>query len=90
MRLLKNILEVDQFLHQKFKQRSSRNFLMELDKANLLVIIISFVFGSALFVITIIAGFIMEHYLFGIVGLIISVLCILIGIIKLGKFNKRN
>jgi len=87
---LKNILEVDQFLHQKFKQRSSRNFLMELDKANLLVIIISFVFGSALFVITIIAGFIMEHYLFGIVGLIISVLCILIGIIKLGKFNKRN
>ena len=89
-RLLKNILEVDQFLHQKFKQRSSRNFLMELDKANLLVIIISFVFGSALFVITIIAGFIMEHYLFGIVGLIISVLCILIGIIKLGKFNKRN
>jgi len=87
---LKNILEVDQFLHQKFKQRSSRNFLMELDKANLLVIIISFVFGSALFVITIIAGFIMEHYLFGIVGLIISILCILIGIIKLGKFNKRN
>ena len=87
---MKNILEVDQFLHQKFKQRSSRNFLMELDKANLLVIIISFVFGSALFVITIIAGFIMEHYLFGIVGLIISVLCILIGIIKLGKFNKRN
>ncbi len=87
---MKNILEVDQFLHQKFKQRSSRNFLMELDKANLLVIIISFVFGSALFVITIIAGFIMEHYLFGIVGLIISILCILIGIIKLGKFNKRN
>ena len=87
---MKNILEVDQFLHQKFKQRSSRNFLMELDKANLLVIIISFIFGSALFVITIIAGFIMEHYLFGIVGLIISVLCILIGIIKLGKFNKRN
>ena len=87
---MKNILEVDQFLHQKFKQRSSRNFLMELDKANLLVIIISFVFGSALFVITIIAGFIMEHYLFGIVGLIISVLCILIGIIKLGKFNKRK
>ena len=31
---------------------------MELDKANLLVIIISFIFGSALFVITIIAGFI--------------------------------
>ena len=30
---------------------------MELDKANLLVIIISFIFGSALFVITIIAGF---------------------------------
>jgi len=32
---------------------------MELDKANLLVIIISFIFGSVLFVITIIAGFIM-------------------------------
>ena len=41
---------------------------MELDKANLLVIIISFIFGSALFVITIIAGFIMGHYLFGIVA----------------------
>ena len=63
---------------------------MELDKANLLVIIISFIFGSALFVITIIAGFIMEHYLFGIVGLVISILCILIGMIKLGKFKKRN
>ena len=63
---------------------------MELDKANLLVIIISFVFGSALFVITIIAGFIMEHYLFGIIGISISILCILIGIIKLGKFKKRN
>ena len=63
---------------------------MEVDKANLLVIITSFIFGSALFVITIIAGFIMEHYLFGIIGLIISILCILIGIIKLGKFNKRN
>ena len=37
-------------------------------KANLIVIIISFVFGSALFVITIIAGFIMEHYLFGVIG----------------------
>ena len=42
---------------------------MELDKANLLVIVISFIFGSALFVITIIAGFIMGHYLFGIVGM---------------------
>ena len=63
---------------------------MELDKANLLVIIISFVFGSALFVITIIAGFIMEHYLFGIVGMLISILCILIGLIKLGKFKKRK
>ena len=63
---------------------------MELDKANLLVIIISFIFGSALFVITIIAGFIMEHYLFGIVGMLISILCILIGLIKLGKFKKRN
>ena len=59
-------------------------------KADLIVVIISFVFGAALLVITIIAGFIMEHYLFGIVGLIISILCILIGIIKLGKFNKRN
>ena len=63
---------------------------MELDKANLLVIIISFIFGSALFVITIIAGFIMEHYVFGIVGMLISILCILIGLIKLGKFKKRN
>ena len=63
---------------------------MELDKANLLVIVISFIFGSALFVITIIAGFIMEHYLFGIIGMAISILCILIGLIKLGKFKKRN
>ena len=63
---------------------------MELDKANLLVIIISFIFGSALFVITIIVGFIMGHYLFGIVGMLISILCILIGMIKLGKFKKRN
>ena len=63
---------------------------MELDKVNLFVIIISFIFGSALFVITIIAGFIMEHYLFGIIGMIISILCILIGMIKLGKFKKRN
>ena len=61
---------------------------MELDKANLLVIIISFIFGSALFAITIITGFIMGHYLFGIVGMLISILCILIGLIKLGKFKK--
>jgi len=59
-------------------------------KANLIVVVISFIFGSALFVITIIAGFIMEHYLFGVVGIGISVLCILIGLIKLGKFKKRN
>ena len=63
---------------------------MELDKANLLVVIIAFIFGSALFVITIIAGFIMEHYLFGIIGMAISILCILIGLIKLGKLKKRN
>ena len=63
---------------------------MQLDKANLLVVIISFIFGSALFVITIIAGFIMEHYLFGVIGLSISILCILIGVIKLGRFRKRN
>ena len=63
---------------------------MELDKANLLVAVISFIFGVVLFVITIIAGFIMEHYLFGIIGMAISILCILIGIIKLGKFNKRR
>jgi hypothetical protein len=63
---------------------------MQLDKANLLVIIISFIFGSALFVITVIAGFIMGHYLFGIVGMLISILCILIGLIKLGKFKKRK
>ena len=87
---MRNTLEVDQFLHKKWLQRNSRSFLMELDKANLLVIIISFVFGSALFVITIIAGFIMGHYLFGIVGMLISILCILIGLIKLGKFKKRN
>ena len=87
---MRNILEVDQFLHKKWLQRNSRSFLMELDKANLLVIIISFIFGSALFVITIIAGFIMGHYLFGIVGMLISILCILIGLIKLGKFKKRN
>jgi hypothetical protein len=63
---------------------------MELDKANLVVVIISLIFGSALFVITIIAGIIMEHYLFGVIGMVISILCILIGIIKLGKFKKRN
>ena len=60
------------------------------DKANLIVVIVSFVFGASLFVIAIIAGFIMEHYLFGVIGLSISVLCILIGIIKLGRFRKRN
>jgi len=59
-------------------------------KANLIVVIISFIFGSALFVITIIAGFIMEHYLFGVIGMAISILCVLIGIIKLGKFKKRD
>jgi hypothetical protein len=63
---------------------------MELDKANLVVVIISLIFGSSLFVITIIAGIIMEHYLFGVIGMVISILCILIGIIKLGKFKKRN
>ena len=87
---MRNIPEVDQLLHKKWLQRNSRSFLMELDKANLLVIIISFIFGSALFVITIIAGFIMGHYLFGIVGMLISILCILIGLIKLGKFKKRK
>ncbi len=60
------------------------------DKANLIVVIISFVFGISLFVIAIIAGFIMEHYLFGVIGLSISILCILIGVIKLGRFRKRN
>jgi len=60
------------------------------DKANLIVVIISFVFGTSLFVIAIIAGFIMEHYLFGVIGLSISILCILIGVIKLGRFRKRN
>ena len=60
------------------------------DKANLIVVIVSFVFGTSLFVIAIIAGFIMEHYLFGVIGLSISILCILIGIIKLGRFRKRN
>ena len=60
------------------------------DKANLIVVIVSFVFGVSLFVIAIIAGFIMEHYLFRVIGLSISILCILIGIIKLGRFRKRN
>ena len=60
------------------------------DKANLIVVIVSFIFGVSLFVIAIIAGFIMEHYLFGVIGLSISILCILIGIIKLGRFRKRN
>ena len=62
---------------------------MQLDPAYLLVAVISFSFGGALFVITIIAGFIMENYLFGVIGIIISILCILIGIIKLGRFSKR-
>jgi len=60
------------------------------DKVNLIVVITSFVFGVALFVITVIAGFVMGHYLFGVIGMGISILCILIGIIKLGKFKKRN
>ena len=60
------------------------------DKANIIVVIVSFTFGISLFVIAIIAGFIMEHYLFGIIGISISILCILIGLIKLGKFKKRN
>ena len=60
------------------------------DKANLIVVIVSFIFGISLFVIAIIAGFIMEHYLFGVIGLSISILCILIGVIKLGRFRKRN
>ena len=60
------------------------------DKANLIVVIVSFVFGVSLFVIAIIAGFIMEHYLFGVIGISISILCILIGVIKLGRFRKRN
>ena len=60
------------------------------DKANLIVAIVSFIFGISLFVIAIIAGFVMEHYLFGIIGISISILCILIGVIKLGRFRKRN
>jgi len=63
---------------------------MQLDKANLLVVIISFIFGTALFVITIIVGFFMEHYIFGVIGILISILCFLIGLIKLGKFKKNN
>ena len=31
------------------------------DKANLIVVIVSFIFGISLFVIAIVAGFIMEH-----------------------------
>jgi|TARA_B110001454_G_scaffold14583_1_gene13147 hypothetical protein len=63
---------------------------MELDKANLLVAIISFIFGLVLFAITVIAGFVMGHYLFGVIGMAISILCILIGLIKFGKFKKGN
>jgi hypothetical protein len=59
-------------------------------KANLIVVIVSFVFGTTLFAITIIAGFIMEHYLFGVIGMAISILCILIGMIKIGKFKKKK
>ena len=59
------------------------------EKANLIVVIVSFIFGIVLFGITVIVGFIMEHYLFGIVGIAISILCILIGLIKLGRFKKR-
>ena len=59
-------------------------------KTNLIVVIVSFVFGVTLFAITVIAGFIMEHYLFGVIGMAISILCILIGIIKLGKFKKKK
>ena len=60
------------------------------DKVNLIVVITSFVFGIALFAITVIVGFVMAHYLFGVIGMAISILCILIGMIKLGKFKKRN
>tara|TARA_B100000029_G_scaffold360231_1_gene353145 strand:+ start:341 stop:535 length:195 start_codon:yes stop_codon:yes gene_type:complete len=60
------------------------------DKANLIVVVLSFVFGVSLFVIAIIAGFIMGHYLFGIIGISISILCIIIGVIKLGRFRKRK
>jgi len=60
------------------------------NKADLIVVIVSFVFGVTLLIITIITGFIIGHYLFGIIGMTISILCILIGIIKLGKFKKRN
>ena len=60
------------------------------DKVNLIVVITSFVFGFALFAITVIVGFVMGHYLFGVIGMAISILCILIGMIKLGKFKKRN
>jgi len=63
---------------------------MQLEKANLLVVIVSFIFGSALLIITIIAGFIMEHYLFGVIGILISILCFIIGLIKLGKFKKAS
>ena len=64
---------------------------MELEhKANLIVVIVSFVFGISLFGIAIITGFIMEHYLFGVIGLSISILCFLIGVINLGRFRKRN
>ena len=51
------------------------------DKVNLIVVITSFVFGVALFAITVIAGFVMGHYLFGVIGMGISILCILIGLL---------
>ena len=34
------------------------------DKVNLIIVITSFVFGAALFAITVIVGFVMGHYLF--------------------------
>ncbi|MDC0159211.1 hypothetical protein OAJ55_00785 [Candidatus Nitrosopelagicus sp.] len=60
------------------------------NKANLIVIVISFSFGISLFLISIITGIIMEHYLFGVIGISISILCILIGVIKMGKFKKET
>jgi len=60
------------------------------NKANLIVIVISFSFGISLFLISIITGIIMGHYLFGVIGISISILCILIGVIKMGKFKKET
>jgi len=63
--------------------------MLNQNKADLLVGIVSFGFGISLLIITIIAGFYMQNYTFGAIGLLISILCFIIGIIKVGKLRKK-